>query len=126
MILVIGGAYQGKLEYVRRRFHIQSEEVFDGEMDSYDMLVRKKVILNFHLLIKRYLNDGMAVFDEVDKILAQNPDLIIITDEIGYGIVPLDPFDRRYREETGRVCCYLAKEASEVIRVLCGIPTKIK
>lgn len=126
MILVIGGAYQGKLKYVKERFHIQSEDIFDGESDSYETLVHKKVILNFHSLMRRFLLDEMNGFDEINKILDKNQDLIIITDEIGYGIVPLDPFERRYREETGRVCCYLAKEAQEVIRVLCGIATKIK
>ena len=126
MILVIGGAYQGKLEYVKERFHIQSDDIFNGESDSYETLVHKKVILNFHCLMKRYLLDNMNGFDEINKIMDINPELIIITDEIGYGIVPLDPFERRYREETGRVCCSLAKEAQEVIRVLCGIPTKIK
>lgn len=126
MILVIGGAYQGKLEYVKERFHIQSEDIFDGESDSYENLVHRKVIVNFHSLMRRFLLDEMNGFDEINKILDKNHDLIIITDEIGYGIVPLDPFERRYREETGRVCCYLAKEAQEVIRVLCGIATKIK
>lgn len=126
MILVIGGAYQGKLEYVKERFHIQSEDIFDGELDSYESIINKKAILNFHLLMKRYLLNDINGFDEVNKILEMNPNIIIITDEIGYGIVPLDPFERRYREETGRVCCYLAKESQEVIRVLCGIATKIK
>lgn len=126
MILVIGGAYQGKLEYVKERFHIQSEDIFDGESDSYENLVHRKVILNFHSLMRRFLLDEMNGFDEINKILDKNHDLIIITDEIGYGIVPLDPFERRYREETGRVCCYLANVAQEVIRVLCGIATKIK
>ena len=126
MILVIGGAYQGKLEYVKERFHIQSEDIFDGESDSYENLVHRKVIVNFHSLMRRFLLDEMNGFDEINKILDKNHDLITITDEIGYGIVPLDPFERRYREETGRVCCYLAKEAQEVIRVLSGIATKIK
>ena len=29
---------------------------------------------------------------------------VVISNEIGYGIVPMDKFERRYRELTGRIC----------------------
>ena len=32
-----------------------------------------------------------------------------MTQEIGYGLVPVDAFDRRYRELTGRICTVLGK-----------------
>ena len=32
----------------------------------------------------------------------KNKDTIVIADEIGNGIVPLDAFEREYREQTGR------------------------
>ena len=54
------------------------------------------------------------------------PDCILISDEIGNGIVPMDAFEREYREQTGRILIELAKEAEEVIRVICGIGQKIK
>ena len=47
-------------------------------------------------------------------------------DEIGNGIVPLDAFEREYREQTGRAEILLAKKADEVVRVICGIGQKIK
>ena len=56
----------------------------------------------------------------------KNPDLILVTNELGYGVVPVDRFDREYREKTGRVCCEIAKQATEVHRVICGIGTVIK
>ena len=40
-------------------------------------------------------------------------------DEIGNGIVPLDAFEREYREQTGRAEILLAKKADEVVRVIC-------
>ena len=53
-------------------------------------------------------------------------DTIVIADEIGNGIVPLDAFEREYREQTGRAEILLAKKADEVVRVICGIGQKIK
>ena len=44
-----------------------------------------------------------------ETIYNANLDRILVTDEIGYGIVPIDPFEREYREETGRICCLLAE-----------------
>lgn len=126
MKLIIGGAYQGKLDYVMNQFLIYKEEVFYGESSPYDYLSEKKVITNFHLFVKRLLNDKKNVKEEVTHILDQYPDIVIISDEIGCGIVPIDRIEREYREETGRICCYLAKEANEVIRIQCGIPTRIK
>ena len=51
---------------------------------------------------------------------------MLVTNELGYGVVPIDKFDRAYREKTGRVCCQAARRASEVHRVVCGIGTVIK
>ena len=54
------------------------------------------------------------------------PNRILVTDEIGYGIVPMDLFERDYREQTGRVCCELAARAEQVWRVCCGLGQRIK
>lgn len=56
----------------------------------------------------------------------RNTDWIIISDEIGNGVVPMDTFERKYREETGRLLIKLAEEAEEVERILCGIGQRIK
>ena len=60
------------------------------------------------------------------ELIRENPDLIIISNEIGYGIVPLDAFDREFREATGRICTCLPENASRVTRVIMGIGTVIK
>lgn len=50
-----------------------------------------------------------------------------MTQEIGYGLVPVDAFDRRYRElEAGRICTVLAANSDQVDRVVCGIGVTIK
>lgn len=54
------------------------------------------------------------------------PQRIVITQEIGCGIVPVDAFERKYRELTGRICCQLAAASQEVWRVTAGIGQRIK
>lgn len=109
MIFIIGGAYQGKTEYVSSHF---------GE--------EYRVVNQYHLKIRDQLRQGKAPIEEAKRLLEEKDNLIIITDEIGYGLVPMDAFEREYRETSGRVNCYLASEAKQVIRVVCGIGTRIK
>ena len=61
-----------------------------------------------------------------EELLEKNPDICVVTNELGYGVVPADAFDRKYREATGRICEKLAAGSDEVHRVICGIGTVIK
>lgn len=61
-----------------------------------------------------------------DFCSCEKAELIIISDELGCGIIPIDPEDRQNREDNGRIMCILAAEADSVIRIVCGIPQKIK
>ena len=62
----------------------------------------------------------------MEEIARNHPDCVFISDEIGSGIVPMDPLDRRWREVTGRILIQIAAESDEVIRLFCGIPQVIK
>lgn len=108
MIFVIGGAYQGKTEYVKAHF---GKEL--------------PVINGYHERIREQLLSGLDPIKEAKKLLEESGECVIISDEIGCGLVPVDAFEREYRETTGRVCCYLAKRAEQVIRVICGIGIRI-
>ena len=50
----------------------------------------------------------------------------IICDEVGNGIVPMDAFEREYRERLGRFLIEVAKRADRVERIMCGIGQRIK
>ena len=52
--------------------------------------------------------------------------VIMVTNEVGLGIVPENPLARKYRDMVGTCNRYIAKQADEVYLVTCGIPTKIK
>ena len=128
MKLVIGGNSQGKLNYVLSKYHLQEEMVWDGVLPDHTVLQRRGtvVINHFHLWIRHcILNDGCPE-DEILPLLDCQDDLIIISDEVGNGIVPLEPFEREYRERVGRILVRLAERAEEVERVICGIAQKIK
>ena len=126
MQLISGGAYQGKLDYALALTGRKESDVADGMVCSMQELLEKPLVNHFHLWIDRMLKEEQEVTTLVDQIMEHNPGIVIIVDELGCGIVPMDPYARKYRELTGRICCRLAKEAEEVHRVICGIGTVIK
>ena len=126
MWLISGGAYQGKLQYALSWNAIPTEQVSEGAICSFEELLENPIVNHFHLWIDRMLKEEKDIYPLIDKILVENPDIVIIVNELGCGIVPMDAYDRRYREITGRICCRLAQGAKEVHRVICGIGTVIK
>lgn len=127
MRLVIGGYAQGKLEYVHCKYKVQENRVWDGVLPEDSALQAKPVVINhFHLWVKRRIQEGGCPEEEIMSFLENGGDCILISDEIGNGIVPIEPLEREYRERVGRILIQLAACAEEVERVICGIGLKIK
>ncbi len=124
MILVIGGAYSGKTDFAMRRFSLRETDILDGAECTPEQAYSCRAIKNFQLFVKRFGNESGAALAE--QLSRQNPDIIIIADEIGSGIIPMEKSDRIWREETGRACCYIAGKSRAVARMCCGIPAVIK
>ena len=121
MRFVIGGADSGKRDFVRENYGI--DEIL---MADYDSVLTAKAVYDFHIFIKKLMADGKDIVAVVDEISEKNHDITIISTEIGYGVVPMDKGDREWRETVGRTCCYIAKKADEVVRVVCGVGNRIK
>ena len=127
MELVIGGRAQGKLEYVKQNMANQNYLVIDGQIAEQGLSDDKSIIFNhLHLFIRKSLEEGGNPEKEIKDFISKHKNLIIISDEIGNGIVPIDSFEREYRERTGRLLIELAREANKVTRVFCGIGQVIK
>lgn len=124
MILITGGAYQGKTEYVRSSF--PDIPITEGAASSYDEAAKAKCINQYHTLIQRLHADSRDPIAWTEQLCAANPDCIIILDEIGCGIIPLERDERIRRELTGICGCIIARHSDTVIRLVCGVPYAIK
>lgn len=100
MILIIGGEASGKAAYVKSLGFAE-----------------KDVMLNLH----EFIFNG----EKIDEASLYEK-AVITCNEVGSGIIPLNPVERKRREECGRLCCRLAERADKVIRIVCGIPQIIK
>lgn len=62
----------------------------------------------------------------VDCINKVNAGFIIVTNEVGLGLVPADSTSRLYRDLLGKANQILAKRVDEVYLMVAGIPLRIK
>ncbi|MGN0246187.1 MAG: bifunctional adenosylcobinamide kinase/adenosylcobinamide-phosphate guanylyltransferase [Lachnospiraceae bacterium] len=127
MKLVIGGCAQGKLDYVLQKYDMDASKIWDGEIPKNIGEQKEPMVINhLHNWIKSRIAQGGCPEEEIRTFVEHYPDCVIISDEVGNGIVPIEAFEREYRERTGRILVELAKKAEEVERVICGIGQKIK
>jgi adenosylcobinamide kinase/adenosylcobinamide-phosphate guanylyltransferase len=108
MIFVTGPMFSGKREYIKSALNLSDEEL------------AKRAVWNVEELVSEKAVTLEALADE----LASKE--IVIADEIGCGLVPLDASEREKRERAGRLACMLAERADKVIRVVCGCPQVLK
>lgn len=96
----------------------------DGKVILIDCLT-----LWLYNLLMRWDNDS-RIIDETDKlinIIKQNPaSFILVSNEVGMGIVPADPLSRRYRDLLGTMNQRIAEALDTVIFMVSGIPLFLK
>ncbi len=130
MILITGGAFQGKLEAAKALFlekgNGKDPLILEGAQIVSKQMQNADIIHQFHLWIRSLLKEEKDPYKMAEELLKANPHVILILDQMGCGIVPMDAFDRKYRETVGRIGCMLAKQAQEVYLLNCGIVRRLK
>lgn len=126
MIMITGGAYSGKKAYAKERFGFSDEEILNGGECPPEAVFTAKCIADYQFLVKRLLEEKQDAQAFTERLCKENPNAVVIMNEIGAGIIPLEKSERVWREETGRAGCLIAANSCEVIRLTCGIAANIK
>ena len=98
MKMIIGGAYQGKLAYAKK----QNPYIHwtDGELCEGDNIFEAEGVFHFEKYIQSMIKkenwSEKEAIDFASKLTKKCPDIVIVTQEIGYGLVPVDAFDRSF------------------------------
>ena len=124
MILIIGGAYQGKLDFAKAAFSLAPEDIFTCTGTEIDF---SKPCVNAleefcYACIQREMDPIAYVQDHREDW--QNS--ILICNDLSSGVVPIDPVQRQWRHTTGQLCQYLAGQARQVSRIFCGLEQRLK
>ncbi len=77
---------------------------------------------------KDFSDKDIAILcSELISVMKASPhSFIVVSNEVGLGIVPENPLSRKYRDLVGTANQCFGREAGKVILVSCGIPLYIK
>lgn len=125
MELIIGGAYQGKLEYAKKKYGVSDADVCECD-ENGNIVFFARCIDSFEKYVLYCVRNGKDAVEELKKHASEWSDSVIICCDIFCGIVPLDATMRQWREACGRACAYLSGEAAGVTRLFCSVAQKLK
>jgi len=74
--------------------------------------------------LMHYQRDILAMKNELLASVSGNE--VLVTNEVGMGIIPMDASTRLYVEELGRLNAALAQRADQVIFMVAGLPLILK
>ena len=120
MILIIGGAYQGKLDFAKEAFGLTDADIHICDRGEIDF--SKRCIYGIEEFTWDH-PDPKAYFREHRK---DWEDSILILRDVFCGVVPMEAETRLWRQKTGRQAQYLSKEANQVSRIFCGLEQRLK
>jgi len=66
------------------------------------------------------------ILDELSQLLELKKRIIIVSNEVGMGLVPDNPLGRVYRDLLGRANQFVAQRADRVYLMIAGIPLQLK
>jgi len=70
--------------------------------------------------------DLAAAATALDAVLDRAASTVLVSNEVGLGIVPDNPLARRFRDEAGRLHQRLAARAGRVVFMVAGLPMFVK
>lgn len=124
MVLIIGGAYQGKLEFARDAFALERKDIFTCAGTEIDF--SKRCVNALEEFTYACVQQGIDPVDYLRDRKELWQDSILICQDVFCGVVPMDPLQRQWRHVTGRLCQYLAGQARQVSRIFCGLEQRLK
>ena len=108
MILVVGGLGAGKRRFILEELGYVQEQLSSIPEEGTPVLW------------------GLEALDPLPPLEDLLGREVVACREVGCGVVPMDPAQRTWREQVGRLCCRLAKRAERVERIFCGLPMTLK
>ena len=97
--------------------------------DKVEVILLDCITLWLSNILMKWDSDS-RIMDEVDRLvnmIKQSPtSFIIVSNEVGMGIVPTEPLGRRFRDLSGMANQRIAEVADTVIYMVSGIPLFLK
>ncbi|WP_203248419.1 bifunctional adenosylcobinamide kinase/adenosylcobinamide-phosphate guanylyltransferase [Sporosarcina beigongshangi] len=128
MHVIIGGAHNGKRDYVNAMLASRKIEWLEGSILSDRQQLDTNQVIVVAGIEKWLAETKLSEADAIDYVLAivAGREAIVILTDIGRGIVPIDAQHRKLRDACGRLYQRLMAEADEVTRIWYGLAQTLK
>lgn len=126
MVFIIGGSYQGKLDFAREKFGLSDGDIQICDERTQALDPSRRCVAYVERWVLNRLRAGADPVAELEALLPELESAVVIATDISSGVVPVDPLMRTWREASGRVNALFAARASEVWRLFCGLPQRLK
>jgi len=95
--------------------------------DARTVLVEDLTLLLNNLMLDGSADQAEALAKaEVDALQALTTHLIVVSNEVGMGVVPPSPLGRTFRDSLGRLNQHAASQLNEVYVLFAGLPLRLK
>ena len=115
----------GKREYAEKIYG-SFAIIYDMNTQAPQDITRPGLVTALHMgvmtLLKRNVSPCEFFMSRMDILRT----CVITGDDISGGVVPVDEFSRRWRDETGLLYQALAREADIVDRIFAGLAVRLK
>ncbi len=126
MIIIFGGAYQGKLDFALSLLKSKNPKICNCTTKMLEIDFEADIIYALHTFLLGEIERNEDINAWLNKNMSELKDKVVICDDIFCGVVPMDKTMRKWREETGNTLKTLCNNADSVYRVFCGLETKLK
>lgn len=117
--IALEGLMKGKCAVLLDCVTIMITNLMLDESFDWDSLSRERV---------EEIEDG--ILHQIERLVSvikmNDVPFILVTNEVGLGVVPTSPMGRDFRDIAGRINQFLARTADEVYFCVSGLPMKIK
>jgi adenosylcobinamide kinase / adenosylcobinamide-phosphate guanylyltransferase len=87
---------------------------------------RTVLLEDLTLLLSNLDADELRTQAEIDQLLTLPAHVMLVSNEVGMGLVPPTPLGRQFRDALGRLNQHAAACADEVYLLVAGLPLKLK
>ena len=102
-------------------------EHLGGELgDATTVLVEDLTLLLSNLMAEDERGAEARAVDEVNALLALSTHVVLVSNEVGMGIVPPYPLGRVFRDALGRLNQVTGAACAEVYLLVAGLPLQLK
>jgi adenosylcobinamide kinase / adenosylcobinamide-phosphate guanylyltransferase len=122
LVLIGGGARSGKSAYaVQRALSLGPRRIFVATAEAFDDEMRSRI--RAHVAER---GEHFRTIEAPRELEQATFPVLLVTNEVGFGLVPETALGRQFRDLSGRAHQRLARSAGEVLLAALGCMLRIK